>query len=107
MMIEEFMVLANEEVAKWCIKRKIPFLSRVHDAPSVEKIREILSVLLANKEHLTEELITIGSEEIEPHHIRSILEHSKSDIELSYRLSRLLLPKMAKAVYKEKPVRHF
>ena len=28
-LIEEFMVLANEEVAKWCTKRKIPFLSRV------------------------------------------------------------------------------
>lgn len=35
-LIEEFMVLANEEVAKWCSKRQIPYLSRVHDAPSEE-----------------------------------------------------------------------
>lgn len=107
MMIEEFMVLANEEVAKWAIKRKIPFLSRVHDAPSVEKTREIVDILLANKEWLKEWIILGKNSEVEPHHIRSILEHAESNNELFYRLSRLLLPKMAKAVYKEKPVRHY
>jgi ribonuclease R len=107
MMIEEFMVLANEEVAKWCIKRKIPFLSRVHDAPSAEKSREIVDILLANKDALGEEIILNTSPEIEPHHIRSVLEKASSNDELFYRLSHLLLPKMAKAVYAEKPVRHF
>lgn len=29
-LIEEFMVLANEEVAKWCENNGLPFLSRVH-----------------------------------------------------------------------------
>ena len=46
-------------------------------------------------------------DEVEPHHIRSILEGAEKNSELQYRLSRLLLPKMAKAVYKEKPNRHF
>jgi ribonuclease R len=45
MMIEEFMVLANEEVAKWCANKKIPFLSRVHEAPSAEKTREIHEII--------------------------------------------------------------
>ncbi len=45
MMIEEFMVLANEEIAKWCAKNKIPFLSRVHEAPSTEKDREIREII--------------------------------------------------------------
>lgn len=107
MMIEEFMVLANEEVAKWAIKRNIPFLSRVHDAPSVDKIREIVDIILANKEWLNEKILVSEDTPIEPHHIRSLLENAQSNEELSYRLSRLLLPKMAKAVYKEKPVRHF
>ncbi len=106
MMIEEFMVLANEEVAKWAIKRKIPFLSRVHGAPSVEKTREILEILEANKNAHSSNLKDEIGNDVEPHHIRSILEHAKSESEL-YRLSRLLLPKMAKAVYQEKPVRHF
>lgn len=38
MMIEEFMVLANEEVAKWCVKHELPFLSRVHGLPARENI---------------------------------------------------------------------
>lgn len=45
MMIEEFMVLANEEIAKWCASKKIPFLSRVHEAPSEEKNREIREII--------------------------------------------------------------
>lgn len=36
MLIEECMVVANEEIAKWCEKRKIPYLSRLHDEPSEE-----------------------------------------------------------------------
>ncbi len=36
-LIEEFMVLANEEVAKWCEKENIPFLSRVHGLPGNEQ----------------------------------------------------------------------
>jgi ribonuclease R len=107
MMIEEFMVLANEEVAKWAVKRKIPFLSRVHEAPSNEKSREIIDILMANKESIGEDIVSSITDEIEPHHIRSILEKASSQSELFYRFSRLLLPKMAKAVYGEKPVRHF
>lgn len=44
MLIEECMVLANEEVAKWCTKRKIPFLSRVHPEPSEESIKIIENI---------------------------------------------------------------
>lgn len=35
-LIEEFMVIANEEIAKIASKMKLPFLYRVHDAPSLE-----------------------------------------------------------------------
>jgi len=48
-LIEECMVLANEEVAKWCTKRKIPFLSRVHDAPPLEQ-REIIARILGKSD---------------------------------------------------------
>ncbi len=47
MMIEEFMVLANEEVAKWCTKYSLPFLSRIHHLPPEENakiIREIIGL---------------------------------------------------------------
>ncbi len=96
MMIEEFMVLANEEVAKWCAEKKIPFLSRVHDVPGTEQSKAIAEILdnplLASR--------------IEPSDIEKALSYTSDPIE-HYRLSRLLLPKMAKAVYKEKVERHF
>ena len=45
-LIEEFMVLANEAVAAECAARRIPYLSRFHDAPDPEKLEE-LAVSLA------------------------------------------------------------
>ena len=40
-LIEEFMVLANEAVASECAARRIPYLSRFHDAPDPEKLEEL------------------------------------------------------------------
>ncbi len=40
------MVLANEEVAKWCKKHDLPFLSRVHGLPGNEQT-EIINTILA------------------------------------------------------------
>jgi exoribonuclease R len=111
MMIEEFMVLANEEIAKWCSNKKIPFLSRVHEAPSEEKTREIHEIIALSQKsawapRIEVKDIVVKDGEITPHDIRSILERSRQTGDL-YRLSRLLLPKMAKAVYKESVDRHF
>jgi hypothetical protein len=39
------MVLANEEVAKWCKKHNLPFLSRVHGLPGNEQT-EIINTIL-------------------------------------------------------------
>lgn len=40
-LIEEFMVLANEEVAKWCEKYTVPFLSRNHSLPGNDQMKII------------------------------------------------------------------
>jgi exoribonuclease R len=107
MMIEEFMVLANEEIAKWCASKKIPFLSRVHEAPSEEKTREIHEIIALSGKTSWAPFIEVQNQwEVTPHDIRSILEKARENNNL-YRLSRLLLPKMAKAVYKESVDRHF
>lgn len=45
------MVIANEEVAKWCDHHGLPFLSRVHGLPpynSMEAIRQIIAHGLRN-----------------------------------------------------------
>jgi VacB/RNase II family 3'-5' exoribonuclease len=96
MLIEECMVIANEEVAKWCAKQKLPFLSRVHETPGNEQMQAIAEII--GKKELFDS--------IEPYHIRTFLESQVVENE-RYRLSRLLLPKMAKARYADMPIRHF
>lgn len=107
MMIEEFMVLANEEVAKWCQTKGIPFLSRVHDAPSAEKTREIHEIIAIDNPDRQKETLSVDIDtELTPRAIRHILEWARARGDL-YRFSRLLLPKMSKAIYQDKKHRHF
>ena len=43
-LIEEFMIAANEAVSNWMIKRKQPFIYRIHDQPRPEKIESFLAI---------------------------------------------------------------
>lgn len=109
MMIEEFMVLANEEVAKWCAKRHLPFLSRIHHFPPQENLKIIQEIIG----------YTTSRKDITPWDIRNFLDqYSKEEVSkfpswelvqsnTLYRLSRLLLPKMAKAFYSDTALMHF
>ncbi len=47
-LVEEFMLLANETVAKEFRRAKLPFISRVHDAPDAEKLAELREEMLAS-----------------------------------------------------------
>lgn len=130
MLIEEFMVLANEEVAKWCDGHGIPFLSRVHGLPpynSMEVIKQILSTrpILppvrsaaglthngrnnSNRQdfslHRNDRNSKNSQKVLEPRHIREFLDTLSPDE--VYKYSRLLLPKMAKATYSDTKHRHF
>jgi ribonuclease R len=96
MLIEEFMVLANEEVAKWCEKMELPFLSRVHGLPSTEQMQTIIRIIELKE----------FKKQPEPVHIRQFMDGLESTEEY-FRVSRLLLPKMAKATYSDKKFRHF
>jgi ribonuclease R len=44
-LIEEFMILANEAVARWGRDLKLPFLYRIHEAPDPERIEEFREFL--------------------------------------------------------------
>jgi ribonuclease R len=44
-MIEEFMLAANEAVARELARRKLPFLHRVHEPPGPESVRELARFL--------------------------------------------------------------
>jgi ribonuclease R len=109
-LIEEFMVLANEEVAKWCDTHGLPFLSRVHGLPGNEQTEIIQWVLQSKWQEGKWWNIIFGKSKntktLEPTDIREFLESISDPVEL-YRYSRLLLPKMAKATYSDTPFRHF
>ena len=45
MIIEEFMISANEAVAEYLEKRKVPNLYRIHEEPDPRKLEDILKVL--------------------------------------------------------------
>ncbi len=45
-LIEEFMLEANEAVARWLTHGKLPYLSRVHDDPDPDKLAELREEML-------------------------------------------------------------
>lgn len=47
-LVEEFMLLANEIVAKKFWQAKLPFISRVHDAPESVKLAELREEMIAS-----------------------------------------------------------
>lgn len=49
------MVLANEEVAKWCQHHGLPFLSRVHGLPGNEQTEIIQGILRSAKSPILED----------------------------------------------------
>lgn len=107
MLIEEFMVLANEQIAKWCSLQGIPFLSRIHDLPwpdQISLIRGIVSQKLGQHDNQGSSYAH-KKPAITSRYIRDFLDMLSPE-EL-YIYSRLLLPKMSKAVYGTESLGHF
>lgn len=102
MLIEEFMLLANESAARLAKEKKIPFVYRIHETPAPEKV-----------ERLTELLPRMGVEcpqftTIKPRHLAQILiEAKEKQNPLLPVLNVLVLRSMAKAKYAPEPVGHF
>lgn len=104
-LIEEFMVITNEEVAKWCSKRKIPFLSRVHPEPSEEATRAIFEMMERKNPKKKNFEKKFSETNISPRQIAEYLE--KLPESERYFASRLILPKMSKAYYSANTSGHF
>lgn len=97
--IEEFMIIANEEISKFFSEKKIPFLYRIHEAPSQDSI----SVL---KKVLEEHSIFIDENNISSLIINQIINDLKWRKE-EYLLSKQILQAMSKAKYSYKILWHF
>lgn len=99
-LIEQFMVLANECVAKTFSEKQLPFIYRVHEKPDEEKLQRF-QVFLTN---LNEG--TIFSEEIKPKEIQSVVEKFKGKPEEKV-VSMMALRAMQLAKYSNENRGHF
>ena len=92
-MIEEFMLVANEAAASFGLARELPFLFRIHEDPSAEKLEalaELLKVL-----GLDTVQIKPG---VQPSELQAVLKAVKGT-DMQMLVNSQLLRSMAKARY--------
>lgn len=98
--IEEFMLIANETVAKHMSEKRLPAVFRVHEEPSEEKIERLLTTLpfLGINSAL--------SEGRKPKDFQKIVKESKG-MEKENIINYIVLRSMSKAQYSEVNKGHF
>lgn len=100
-LIEEFMLCANETVAKYVFDKNLPFLYRVHEQPDPEKMTEFLR--FANNLGFR---LGGASESVTPKQLQSVLDQCKGakgeDV-----LHRILLRTLQKAKYHPTNLGHY
>ena len=92
-LIEDFMLLANETVAKTYCRKELPFLYRTHENPDMEKMEGVLSFIRRQGIRVEK-----SSEEITPGEIQKILQQIDGSPQEPL-ISRLLLRSMKQARY--------
>ena len=100
-LIEDFMILANECVARHIFYMELPFIYRIHEVPREEKIRDFLSYIgtLGYK-------YNGNMKDTSPKMVQGLLEFLKDKKEYKI-LSSLLLRSMQKAIYSDQNVGHY
>ena len=101
MLIEDFMIAANECVASHIYFMNLPFIYRVHEYPKEEKIRSFLGFVSSLGYHVNGNI-----KDIKPTTMQMILEQLVDKPEYKI-LSALLLRSMQKAVYKPENLGHY
>ena len=100
-LIEEFMVLANETIAKHFALKQIPFVYRVHEKPTVEKTKAVLDFL-----HALGLSVPQIPKIISPSYFCKLLA-SVSGKPYTESANKIILRSMQKAVYKNQNLGHF
>jgi ribonuclease R len=98
-LIEDFMVLANELVARDLVKRKIAVPFRVHEPPPDDRMEE-LSKILPVVGHV------VGKKQVTPRHLQRILATVRGRPEENL-VSTVLLRAMSRARYDAENLGHF
>lgn len=102
-MIEEFMLAANETVAETAQKAGIPFIYRVHEPPSVDKIRDFNKLILKYGLQID---INTGDKAVSPKEFQRVLDEVK-DSAGERTVSSEMLRSMMKARYSPDNLGHF
>lgn len=101
MLIEDFMIVANETVASHIYFMELPFVYRVHGIPNEEKINTFLSFVKSLGYN-----INVKYKDITPKLMQDILKELKDKKEFHI-FSSLLLRSMQKAIYDKVNIGHF
>ena len=100
-LIEDFMIAANETVARHIFYMDYPFIYRVHGEPNEEKITKFMHYISVLGYTITGKI-----NKITPKSMQGILEQLKDAKEYSM-MSKELLRSMQKAIYDTKNIGHF
>jgi ribonuclease R len=100
-LIEEFMLLANETVARHLVETNTPSLHRVHEAPDPLKVEEFESFISTLGHSLPG-----SSQQIQPKHFQKLVERIRGTAE-ERAIAMLMLRTMQKARYDSQDLGHF
>ncbi|MFI3210222.1 MAG: ribonuclease R [Peptostreptococcaceae bacterium] len=99
--IEEFMLVSNETISEHFFWLNIPFVYRIHETPSSEKMTDLAKFILAFGYSLKGDL-----EEIHPKALQSIIEKIKGTKEEDV-ISTIMLRSLRQAKYSPQATGHF
>jgi len=99
--IEEFMIAANEAVARHLTEKDFPTLYRVHEGPDQEALETLAPFLLSLGYRLPQKM-----ENIAPSELQRLLESARGKPEERV-INRVLLRSMKQAIYQPKNIGHF
>jgi ribonuclease R len=99
LLIEDYMLLANEIVAKEGVSKRLPLLYRVHESPANDRLEDVRD-LLASLGH------TLPKGRVGPKALQKILERVRGKPEEAL-VSTVILRSMARAHYADKNGGHF
>ncbi len=109
MIIEDFMLAANETVAQHFYWMELPFVYRVHDTPDAEKIQKLVTFIRNfgyNLKSIGREGGKVSAEEVHPKEIQKLLDRIAGTPEEAL-ISRLTLRSMKQAKYSVESAGHF
>ena len=99
--IEEFMIAANEAVARQLTEKELPLLYRVHEGPDPDALEALAPFLLSLGYRLPPK-----RDKIAPLEIQKLLDSARGKPEERV-LNRVLLRSMKQAVYQPENIGHF